>query len=268
MAKEKKEKKPNPIKKFFEEFKKFITRGNVLDMAVGVIVGGAFTAIVNGVSNYVLKPLINWLLAIITKGEGLAGAVTVLRPAYLLDETGAFILKEGEKVLDLANSIYMDWGALITTIINFLITAFVLFLIVRIINRVAENNKKLVAEATSDKTKAIKQIRKEQKVSRKLAKAIYAQRLAEAEAAALAEAKAKEEAEKAAAEEAARIAEEKANAPTVLLGEIRALLERIAPPLPEEETQEGEENAENAEKNAEAAEEVAATEAPAEKAEA
>ena len=51
------------MKNFFGEFKKFITRGNVVDMAVGVIVGGAFTAIVNGLSNYVLKPIINWLLA-------------------------------------------------------------------------------------------------------------------------------------------------------------------------------------------------------------
>ena len=66
MAKEKKEGK---IKKFFGEFKKFITRGNVLDMAVGVIVGGAFTAIVNGLSNFILKPLINWLIAgLIGKG--------------------------------------------------------------------------------------------------------------------------------------------------------------------------------------------------------
>ena len=52
------------MKKFFGEFKKFITRGNVLDMAVGVIVGGAFTAIVNGLSNNVLKPIINYLLAL------------------------------------------------------------------------------------------------------------------------------------------------------------------------------------------------------------
>ena len=246
MAKEKKAKKPNPIKKFVGEFKKFITRGNVLDMAVGVIVGGAFTAIVNGVSNYVLKPLINWLLAIITKGEGLAGAVTPLRPVYT---------EEG--VLDLVNSIYIDWGSLIIAIINFFITAFVLFLIVKAMNTFAENNKKLKAEMMDKKHKEIKKIRKAEKVSRKVAKAIYAQRLAEAAAAAEAEAKAKEAAEKAAAEEAARIAEEKAMAPTVLLGEIRALLERIAPPLPEEPA---EENAENAE-NAEASEEVVATEA-------
>ena len=244
MAKEKK----NPIKNFFAEFKKFITRGNVLDMAVGVIVGGAFTAIVNGVSNYVLKPLINWFLAFVTNGDGLSGAITMLSPAYTeeLAADGVTIVK----VLDLANSIYLDWGSLITTVINFLITAFVLFLIVRTINKIAENNKKLKADLTSTERKEIKKIRKEEKVSRKVAKAIYAQRVAEAEAKAAAEAKAKEEAEKAAAEEAARIAEEKANAPTVLLGEIRALLERMAPPVPEETTEE-----------TEATEEVAATEA-------
>jgi large conductance mechanosensitive channel protein len=53
------------MKKFFAEFKKFITRGNVVDMAVGVIVGSSFTAIVNGLSNFILKPLVNALLAII-----------------------------------------------------------------------------------------------------------------------------------------------------------------------------------------------------------
>jgi len=51
------------MKKFFAEFKKFITRGNVVDMAVGVIVGSSFTAIVNALSNNILKPIINWLLA-------------------------------------------------------------------------------------------------------------------------------------------------------------------------------------------------------------
>ena len=236
MAKEKK----NPIKNFFAEFKKFITRGNVLDMAVGVIVGGAFTAIVNGVSNYVLKPLINWFLAFVTNGDGLSGAITPLSMQYQttvneLGEVVPLLDAAGRKVYDLANSIYLDWGSLITTVINFLITAFVLFLIVRTINKIAENNKKLKEELTSNERKEIKKIRKEEKVSGKVAKAIYAQRVAEAAAKAEAEAKAKEEAEKAAAEEAARIAEEKAMAPTVLLGEIRALLERMAPPLPEVE---------------------------------
>lgn len=255
MAKEKKEKKPNPIKKFFEEFKKFITRGNVLDMAVGVIVGGAFTAIVNSISNSLLKPLISKLLMLLP-GDGIESLYWVIHKVTTTDASG-------KEIIDLQNSIVLDFSAVIMAFITFIITAFVLFLIVKVINSVAENNKKLVANAKSDETKAIKAIRKEQKVSRKQAKAIYAQQVAEAEAAAAAEAKAKEEAEKAAAAEAARIAEEKANAPTVLLGEIRALLERIAPPLPEEETKEGEENAEKTEE-APATEEAAAAEAPAE----
>ena len=66
------EKKENGFKRFFGEFKKFITRGNVLDMAVGVIVGGAFTAIINALSNNILKPLIDWLLAAIMGGDSLS----------------------------------------------------------------------------------------------------------------------------------------------------------------------------------------------------
>ena len=59
------------MKKFFGEFKKFIARGNVLDMSVGVIVGGAFTGIVNGLSNFILKPIINWILSLIIGANGL-----------------------------------------------------------------------------------------------------------------------------------------------------------------------------------------------------
>ena len=58
------------MKKFFKEFKEFISRGNVLDMAVGVIVGGAFTAIITALTNQILQPLINALIALISGGEG------------------------------------------------------------------------------------------------------------------------------------------------------------------------------------------------------
>ncbi len=122
------------MKKFFGEFKTFITRGNVLDMAVGVIVGGAFTAIVNGVSNFVLKPVINWFLALILGKNALSELFTFLTKATMIDEAG-------NEVIDLANSIYIDWGSLINAIINFLITAFVLFLIVRTVNKIKEENK-------------------------------------------------------------------------------------------------------------------------------
>ena len=130
------------MKKFFVEFKTFITRGNVLDMAVGVIVGGAFTAIVNGLSNFVLKPLINWVLALIMGAEGLSGVITPLSMAYVLDETGAKVVdpETGAYIYDLANSIYIDWGSLISAIINFIITALVLFIIVKIINKAKEED--------------------------------------------------------------------------------------------------------------------------------
>ena len=129
---------------FFAEFKKFITRGNVLDMSVGVIVGGAFTAIVNGMSNFILKPVINFVLKLILGKDSLSEIYTYLSKEYMdvevIDEaTGATsIVRE----IDVANSIYIDWGAFINAIINFLLIAFVLFLIVRTINRISESNKR------------------------------------------------------------------------------------------------------------------------------
>ena len=132
------------MKNFFAEFKKFITRGNVMDMAVGVIVGGAFTAIVNGLSNFILKPLINYLLAILLGKDTLAGIHTMLLPAYTTDDTGA-------EVLDLANSIYIDWGSFINAIINFFLIALVLFCIVRIFNRIRDNQKEAIAKAKKNK---------------------------------------------------------------------------------------------------------------------
>ena len=66
------------MKKFFEDFKKFITRGNVIDMAVGVIVGGAFTAIVTSLTNNIIRPFINWILALIMGGDGLDGILGYL----------------------------------------------------------------------------------------------------------------------------------------------------------------------------------------------
>ncbi len=209
------EKKVGAIKRFFGEFKKFITRGNVLDMAVGVIVGGAFTGIVNGLSNYILKPIINWLISLILGKDGLSGAVTILgEPAYLEDGV----------TVDLANSIYIDWGAFISAIINFLIIAFVLFMIVRTMNQIATAHERMIDEMDLKEKKAIAKIRREEKVSRKEAKAIFEQRLEAAKAK-----KAEEErlaAEKAAEE--ARLAEEKATANTRLLEEIRDLLKNKA----------------------------------------
>ena len=177
------------MKKFFEEFKKFITRGNIVDMAVGVTVGSAFTAIVNGLTNNILKPLINYVLALIFKADSLSDILTVLKPVYDT-ETG---------LLDLTQSIYIDWGAFINAVINFLIIAFVLFTIVKVINRVKESQDKL--EAAINKNKPTKEQRKELKAKgiklsdRKAVKAFLEEKAEE-------DAKAKAEEEAAAAEQA------------------------------------------------------------------
>ena len=206
MAKQKKEGK---VKGFIVEFKKFIMRGNVLDMSVGVIIGGAFTAVVNGLSENILKPVINWLLSLVLKTEGLEGVITMLSPAYTSD--GA---------IDLANSIFIDWGAFVSAILNFLLVALVLFVIVKTMNHIAELNEELRNNPEWNERRAIARIRYEERLTRKKAREEWIKRL-EAEKVRLAE-------EKRLAEERAmeekRLAEEKAMANTRLLEEIRDLL--------------------------------------------
>ena len=94
------------MKKFLEEFKKFALRGNVLDMAIGVIVGGAFTGIVTSLTANFINPLLNLIM---TGGAG-----------------------------EISEGVAWTFGAAIasflTTVVNFIITAFVLFVLLRGIN--------------------------------------------------------------------------------------------------------------------------------------
>lgn len=200
------------MKKFFTEFKKFITRGNVVDMAVGVIVGSSFTAIVNGLSNYILKPLINWLLAIIFGANSLSEIYTMLKPAYIVDEA------TGEQTIDLANSIYMDWGSFINAIINFFLIALVLFTIVKVINKFREDRKEFQSKLANGKP--TKEEKKEMKAlgikrsDKEAVKAYYEEKARKAEE------------EKKAAEEKAKL-DRLANPTTEdLLKEIRDLLKK------------------------------------------
>lgn len=116
------------MKKLLKEFKTFITRGNVVDLSVGVIVGSAFTAIVTALSNNIIKPVINWVLALCLGSNSLDGIYTYLKRVDMVNDAG-------ETVVDLANSIYIDWGAFINAVINFLIIAIVVFAIVKLINK-------------------------------------------------------------------------------------------------------------------------------------
>ena len=141
--------KKDPNKKgFFAEFKEFITRGNVLDMAVGVIIGGAFTAIVTALTAGILQPVINWILGMIFPGKGLEAARTILGEAfYTTDDLG-------EKVVDWSKTNYIDWGQFIGAVINFLLVALVLFIIIKAINNVhragQEAKAKLIEKAKGE----------------------------------------------------------------------------------------------------------------------
>ena len=198
------------MRKFFGEFKKFITRGNVVDMAVGVIVGSSFTAIVNGMSNFILKPIINYLLALIFKKDTLTELYTFLGEKVYLES--------GE--IDLANCIYIDWGAFINAVLNFFLVALVLFSIVKIINGIRERHDELVEEFNKGKlTKAERKELKKLGIRLRDVEAVKAYREEKAKAAAEAA-----EAERLAAEEKARLDREQNPTTEELLKQIRDIL--------------------------------------------
>ena len=115
-----------PEFKILQEFKKFITKGNVVDLAVGMIVGSAFTAIVTALVNNIFKPLINAIPM-----QGVEGLITMLVPR---DANGVKVAMDSA-LIDLSQSVYIDWGAFIMAIVNFLLTAVVLFSLVKVINK-------------------------------------------------------------------------------------------------------------------------------------
>ena len=107
------------MKKFFAEFKEFISRGNVLDMAIGVIIATAFGKITASLVSDVFMPFIGWLIG----GIDLAQLDITLSPA-VLDEAGA-VIKE---------PVVIGIGTFLTTVIDFILVAFVVFLIVKAFN--------------------------------------------------------------------------------------------------------------------------------------
>ena len=112
-------------------------RGNVIDLAVGVIIGGAFQAIVNSLVNDVISPLIGMI-----GGTDFNAYSVILKEAVTDPKTGE-IIKE---------ALTLNYGAFVTAIINFLIMAFVIFLLVKTINKVSEIGKKKEEEAPAEPT--------------------------------------------------------------------------------------------------------------------
>ena len=111
------------MKKFFSEFKEFISKGNVLDLAVGVIIGGAFSSIVTSLTDNIINPLINCI-----GGSDIQGKI------HLIGEN------------------YIDYGAFISAIINFVIMALIIFCIVKAVNKamsIGTKKEEVVEEVTT-----------------------------------------------------------------------------------------------------------------------
>ena len=125
------------MKKFFEEFKTFITKGNVMDMAIGVIIGGAFGAITSSLVSNVITPLLAYIF-----GAPNTDALNITLRAAEIDASGE-VVKE---------ALVLGLGTFVGAIVNFLVIALVLFSVIKAINKaraLAEAKKKAEEEAAA-----------------------------------------------------------------------------------------------------------------------
>ena len=121
------------MKKFFSEFKEFAMRGNVVDMAVGVIIGSAFGKIVSSLVNDIIMPLIG----VVTGGMNFTDYKLVVQKAVM----------DGQEIIK--PEVTMNWGAWVQTVVDFLIVAFCIFVMIKFINNLrkkAERQKEAEAE--------------------------------------------------------------------------------------------------------------------------
>ena len=150
------------MKKFFSEFKEFAMRGNVVDMAVGVIIGAAFGKIVSSLVNDIIMPLIG----VVTGGMNFTDYKLVVQKAVM----------DGQEIIK--PEVTMNWGAWVQTVVDFLIVAFCIFVMIKFINNLrkkAERQKEAEAEpapAAPEPTKEeqllaeIRDLLKEQQIGR------------------------------------------------------------------------------------------------------
>lgn len=117
------------MKKFFNEFKEFIARGNVIDMAVGVVVGAAFKSIIDSLVNDIIMPFVGFIL----------GDTDFSHLSLVLKE--GMIATDGSEIAPVA----IMYGKFINSVISFMIIAFCLFCVVKVINKI--RRKKEVEEA-------------------------------------------------------------------------------------------------------------------------
>ena len=113
------EKKPNKFKQFWADFKKFISKGNIVDLAVAVVIGAAFNKIVSSLVNDIIMPLISLAVG----GASVSDWKWVIKPA-VYDNNGVLVTAETS----------LNYGVFIQAIIDFLIIAFTLFVVIKILS--------------------------------------------------------------------------------------------------------------------------------------
>ena len=139
--------KKNRIKKpsWWEEFKTFAVKGNAMALAVGTIIGGAFSTITKSLTNDIIMPIVNIFMggADFTQAKIALPRMPWVEPTYetVIDANGAEIVQEVQN--------YLTYGNLISAIINFLILALVVFFLVKGLNKLAESAKKKEEEAAA-----------------------------------------------------------------------------------------------------------------------
>ena len=142
---------------FWADFKKFISRGNIIDLSVAVVIGAAFNNIVKGLVDFIITPVISYL----------TGGLDMTEWKYELHRE----IVDGEEVITA-----IQWGSLIQAVINFLIVAMVVFLTLRIYTKVEKRAKELLMKEELEKKKAEEQKKKEEEAAK--AKALAEQQAA------------------------------------------------------------------------------------------
>lgn len=194
------------MKKFFQEFKAFISKGNVFDMAVGLIIATAFNKIVSSLVNDIIMPLVTW-------GTGAASLADLSLPLRW-------------EIVDGVKTVTLSWayGNFIQTIIDFLIIAFSVFMMVKVVNtsrkKLEELNNMIVAESKKERRLEKKKIKQKAKEENRPFKVVWNEYLEEKKK------QAEEQAKQLEIEKAEKAKQDRIDNPTQedLLKEIRDLL--------------------------------------------
>jgi large conductance mechanosensitive channel len=129
---------------FIQEFKTFAMRGNVIDLAVGVVIGAAFGKIVTSFVDGIVMPL----LGMLTGGVDFSDRVVVLRDAVI-----------GPDGKEAAAAVLFKYGAFLQTVLDFMIVAFAIFLVVKLVNRMKRKEDAAPTAPPSDEVKLLMEIR-------------------------------------------------------------------------------------------------------------